>query len=66
MRQRTSISSKAGTSFMADNPSNTRIGSCLSLAGDNECEDVVFHPVQPRAQTAVLPPVMVSFLPIAS
>ena len=62
MRQRTSISSKTGASFMVDNPSNTRLGSSLSLAGDIDSEDVIFHPVQPRAQTAVLPPVMVSFL----
>ena len=61
-RQRASISSKTGASFTIDNSSNTRLGSNLSLAGDKDNEDVIFHPVQPRAQTAVLPPVMVSYL----
>ena len=60
MRQRTSISSKAGTSVMVENLSNTNLRSSSSLEEETNASDVTYHSVQPRTQTAVLPPVMVS------
>lgn len=61
MRQRGSISSRFASPLLRSETQNTstsrlRSNSSLSVEGDEE--HTIEHPVEPRATTAMLPPVM--------
>jgi hypothetical protein len=68
VRQRGSISSRFANPLQRAETQNTvasrlRSNSSLSAVGDDE--HTIEHPVEPRSNTAMLPPVMVIALPVS-
>jgi hypothetical protein len=66
-RNRGSISSRLASTLQraeTQNTTSSRLRSNSTISGDADEEHTIEHPVEPRATTAMLPPVMVLITPI--
>lgn len=66
-RNRGSISSRLASTLQraeTQNTTSSRLRSNSNISGDADEEHTIEHPVEPRATTAMLPPVMVPTTPI--